>query len=164
MHKKLLYFASTFLHPLSGGLMSSESEGNPNNTFVLKYHQNPHYYFGEVPTKLAHVLFGHCPFGGGLQSLSVTFTLRTSLLDGSFSPGRGKWAKFVLFSFFLKLHCDQTVWFFKVFQLFWRDYFVWVLFYLKKIRLPNLIAHRAQSLWARCARGLVIFFKIQKKC
>ena len=35
---------------------------------------------------------------------------------GSFSPGRGKWAKSVLFFFFLKLHCDQTVWFFKVFS------------------------------------------------
>ena len=35
---------------------------------------------------------------------------------GSFSPGRGKWAKCVLFFFFLKLHCDQTVWFFKVFS------------------------------------------------
>ena len=31
---------------------------------------------------------------------------------GSFSPGRGKWAKCVII--FFKLHCDQTVWFFQV--------------------------------------------------
>ena len=36
--------------------------------------------------------------------------------DGSFSPGRGKWAKSVWIFLFLKLHCDQTVWFFKVFS------------------------------------------------
>ena len=36
----------------------------------------------------------------------------TCYIYGSFFPGRGKWAKSVLFLFFLKLHCDQTVWFF----------------------------------------------------
>ena len=35
--------------------------------------------------------------------------------------------------------------------------------FLKKLRfLPDLIAHRAQGLWAWCAMRLVIFFKIKK--
>ena len=83
----------------------------------------------------------------------------TKCIYGSFSPGRGKWAKCVIF---LKLHFDQTVWFFKVFStvlkrlcpLESKNTFVLVLanfFYLKKICfMPNLFEHGVQwwrKLW-----------------
>ena len=41
---------------------------------------------------------------------------------GSFSPGRGKWAKSVLFSFFWSFTVTKRFDFFKFSQLFWRDY------------------------------------------
>ena len=74
---------------------------------------------------------------------------RQIALYGSFSPGRGKWAKCVII--FLKLYCDQTVWFCQVFStvlkrlclLESKNTFVLVLaiFLIKK---SNLTAHRAQ--------------------
>ena len=39
---------------------------------------------------------------------------------GSVSAGREKGANYV--PFFFKFHCDHTVWFFKILQLFWRPF------------------------------------------
>ena len=41
---------------------------------------------------------------------------------GSFSPGRGKWAKSVIFFYFWSFTVTKRFDFFKFSQLFWRDY------------------------------------------
>ena len=91
-------------------------------------------------------------------------------------PRTGKMSKICHnFSSSLELYCDQTVLFFQVFSIVLKSFcplqskntFVLVqaifFWFLKKLRfLPDLIAHRAQGLWAWCAMRLVIFFKIKK--
>ena len=59
---------------------------------------------------------------------------------GSFSPGRGKWAKSVWIFLFLKLHCDQTVWFFKVFST--------VLKRLCPLQSKNTFVYPSKNFWS----------------
>ena len=67
-----------------------------------------------------HLLFPDFPIdqGGdgyyGRKSINIHFLLKSPY--GSDSPGRGKWSKCGIFSFFLKLCCDQTVRFFQLFS------------------------------------------------
>ena len=68
-----------------------------------------------------HLLFPDFPIdqGGdgyyGRKSINIHFLLKSPY--GSDSPGRGKWSKCGIFSFFLKLCCDQTVRFFQLLSI-----------------------------------------------